>query len=192
MRSRRSTSRLAMAATVVRQLRVGEPLANLLRLRLLALAELVLDRLELLAEVVLPLRGRHLLLGRGLDLALQLEQRHFAAEGVRHRLQLGDRIVRFQNPLFLVGLDVEQGRQHVGQPQRIVDAQHQAAQFLRQTARQRQRAIDQLLDAPDVGVDLDRSLGLFGKRRDRRAQRALRTDHARLPSRATCLRRRPG
>ena len=56
MRSRRSTSRLAIAATVIGQLRVAEPLANLLRLRLLAFAELVLNRLELLAQVVLPLR----------------------------------------------------------------------------------------------------------------------------------------
>ena len=34
-----------------------------------------------------------------------------------------------------------------------------AAQFLRQPARQRQRALDQLLQAPDVGVDFERALG---------------------------------
>ena len=47
----------------------------------------------------------------------------------------------------------------------------QAAQLLRQAARQRQRAVDQLLEAPDVGVDLERPLDRFRQRRDRRAQR---------------------
>ena len=37
-----------------------------------------------------------------------------------------------------------------------------AAQLLRQPARERQRALDQILDAADVGVDLERALGRSG------------------------------
>ena len=70
------------------QLRLGEARAQVGDLGLLAFAELLLDRLELLAQVVLPLRVGHLLLRGRLDLALHLEQRDLAAERVGDRLQL--------------------------------------------------------------------------------------------------------
>ena len=155
----------------LRQVRRGQPGAKVQRFGLLAFAELVLNRLELLAQVVLPLRVGHLLLRRGFDLAFELEQRHFAVEGLGHALELGDHVVGFEDLLLVLGFDVDQARQHVGQPQRIVEAHHQPAQLLGEPARQRQRAVDQFLDAPDVGVDLDRRLGLFRQQPDRRHHR---------------------
>ena len=86
IRSSRSTSRARDRGDRFGQLRVGDALAQLLDLGLLAFAELVLDRLQLLAQVVLPLRVGHLLLRGRLDLALHLEQRDLAVERVRHRL----------------------------------------------------------------------------------------------------------
>ncbi len=67
---------------VFRQLRFSNPAANLRSLRLLAFSELFLNRLQLLAKVILPLSVGHLLLGGGVDLAFELEQRDFTCERI--------------------------------------------------------------------------------------------------------------
>ncbi len=64
-----------------------------------------------------------------------------------------------------------QRREHVGQPQRVFDVHHDAAQLLGEPGGQRQRFLDQLLDAPDVRVDFDRPLDDLRQRRDLRAHR---------------------
>ena len=90
IRSSRSTSRSATASTA----RAASPPRRACAApgsRCLAFAELVLDRLQLLAQEVLPLRVGHLLLARRLDLALQLEQRDLARQRHRDRLQLDER-----------------------------------------------------------------------------------------------------
>ena len=177
---------------VVRQLRVGEPLADLLRFRLLALAELVLNRLELLAQVVLPLRVGHLLLRRRLDLALQLEQRDFPRQRVGDRLQLGDRIVGFENPLLLVGLDVEQARQHIRQAQRIVDAHHQAAQLLRDRPLDSDsaRSISSWMRRTYASTSIERSVCSGNGETVARSELSERITASAFAR--TCLRRRPG
>jgi hypothetical protein len=109
------------------QLRVLEPLAQLGELGPLALAELLLDRLELLAQVVLPLRVAHLLLRLRLDLALQLEQRDLARQGGGHGvLQLLQQVVLLEQRLLVGRLHVDERRQHVRQPQRVVDVHDDA------------------------------------------------------------------
>ena len=47
--------------------------------------------------------------------------------------------------------------EQVGEAQRVVDVHDDAAQLLGQPGRERQRLLDQLVDAADVGVDLDRA-----------------------------------
>ena len=84
---------------MLRQLRGRDPVAQFLGLGAFLLAQLLLDRLELLAQVVLPLRVGHLLLRLRLDLAFQFEQRDLAAERVGDRLQL-------HRQLFLVSSSV--------------------------------------------------------------------------------------
>ena len=79
----------------------------------LALSELVLNRLELLPQVVLPLGVAHFLLGFGLDLALQLEERDLAIERIGDGLQFGHGIVGFEDALLLVGLDIEEAREAI-------------------------------------------------------------------------------
>ena len=93
------------------QLRVGQALAQLLRFGLFAFPELVLNRLELLAQEVLPLRVGHLLLRRRLDLALHLEQRDLAVERVGDGLQLRAEVVGLEDLVFLLRLHVEEARE---------------------------------------------------------------------------------
>ncbi len=57
-----------------RQLGLLNPLPQLGQLIAITIAKLLLDRLELLAQVILPLRIGHLLLRLRLDLTFQLEQ----------------------------------------------------------------------------------------------------------------------
>ena len=147
-----------------RQVRGGNPGAKLLDLGLFAFAELVLDRLQLLAEVVLTLRVRHLLLCGRLDLVLHLEQRDLAAQDRGDHLELPGEIVLLEDVLLLVRLHVEEAGQQIRQAQRIVDARHQPAQLLRQAARQRQPAVDQFLQAPHVRVDFERPYDDVGRR----------------------------
>ena len=77
-------------ADVVRQRgQLGEPLAQLLDLGLLrvVLAELLLDRLQLLAQEVLALALLHLRLDLRLDLRAELEHLELPAEDRRHLAQ---------------------------------------------------------------------------------------------------------
>ena len=130
-----------------------------------------LDRLQLLAQVVLPLRVGHLLLRLRLDLALHLEQRDLAREGVGDRLQLLEQVVLFEQRLLVGRLHVDERREHVGEPQRIVDVHDDRAQLLGEARGQRQRLLDQILDAADVRLDFDRPLERLRHRRDLRAHR---------------------
>jgi hypothetical protein len=67
---------------------VLDALAQLLQLVAFAFAQLLLDRLHLLAQVVLTLRVGHLLLRLRFDLAFELEQRDLARQRGGDRLQL--------------------------------------------------------------------------------------------------------
>jgi hypothetical protein len=156
------------------QLCVLDALAQLRQLVALALAELLLDRLELLPQVVLPLRVGHLLLRLRLDLALQLEQRDLARQRAGDRLQLLQQVLLFEERLLVGRLHVDQRCQHVREPQRVIDVHDDATQLLGKPCRQRQRLLDQLLDAAHVRVDLDRPLERLGQRRDLRAHRRTR------------------
>ncbi len=126
------------------------------------LAEFVLDRLELLAQVVLPLRVAHLLLRLRLDLALELEQRDLALQRGRNRVELDHELVLLEQQLLVVGLEVEQAREDVGETQRVVDAEQQRPHIGRQAAGQRDGLVDLLAHAAHVGIDLDRLLGGVG------------------------------
>jgi hypothetical protein len=55
-------------------------------------------------------------------------------------------------------------------PQRIVERRDQRADVGREAGRERQRAVDELLQPPHVRVDLERSLARLGQRLDQRRQ----------------------
>ena len=130
-----------------------------------ALAELGLDRLHLLAQQVLPLRVGHLLLGARLDLALELEHFDFARQRHRDRRQLDGDAVLLEQLLLVLGLHVEQAGEQVGEAQRIVEAGDERLDVWREPGGERERAIDELLQAPHVRVDLNRAFRRFRQRR---------------------------
>jgi len=136
-----------------------------------ALAELVLDRLQLLPEVVLPLRVGHLLLRLRLDLALHFEQRDLAGQRLRHHLQLREQRVGLEQPLLLVGRHVEQAAKEIRQAERIFDGRDDAAQLLGEAAGEGQRAVDLLLQPSHVRVHFDGSIDLLGLGVDHGAHR---------------------
>ncbi len=158
---------------VLGQVTRGDLFAQQLDLVGLALAELVLDRLELLPQVVLPLRVRHLLLRLRLDAPLHLEERDFARERSRDHFELGDEGVDLEHGLLLYGRHVEQAGDQVRQPQRVVDVLDDGPQLLRDTRGQRQRAVDLLAEAPHIGVHLDGLDHLFRRPADVRRHRLL-------------------
>ena len=112
-----------------RQVGVGNAPAQILRLRLVAFAQLVLDGLHLLPQVVVALGFGHLLLRGRFDLALQLEQRNLVRERRGDDLHLLEQAVGLEDLLLLDGLDVHQAREQVHEPQRIVDAGDERTEF---------------------------------------------------------------
>ena len=161
MRASRSTSRMATSVHGLGKLRVFDALAELGDLVAFAFTEFLLNGFELLAQVVLTLRVGHLLLRRRLDLALHFEERDFARQRRRDDLELLQQVVRLEHLLPVGRLHLDQAGQDVGQPQRVVDVHGDAAQIFRESRRERQRLLDQFLDAADVGFDLDRAFEGF-------------------------------
>src|SRR4029078_7373156 len=77
--------------------RLRQTIPKVLDFGLLAFSELVLDGLELLAQVVLPLSVGHFLLRGRLDLSFDLEERDLAIERVGDRLELDCQTVALEN-----------------------------------------------------------------------------------------------
>ncbi len=92
-----------------------------LGLDLVVLAELLLDRLELLAQEVLPLRLGHLLLDAVLDLGAELEDLELLLQEPRRRLEASPRLERVEDDLLLVDLEVEVKRHEVAQTTGLLD-----------------------------------------------------------------------
>ncbi len=160
------------------QLRRGDPLAQVLHLLALGLAEFRLDRLHLLAQEVLALRVGHLLLRGRFDLALDFEQLDLAGERGGHRRQFDRQAVLFEEELLVLDLHVDQRRDQVDEAQRFVDAGDDRAQLGRQAGRDTEGAFDQFAEAADVRVHFH---GAFGRRRFRqRCQR--RQDGVLIPA----------
>ena len=92
-------------------------------------AELLLDRLHLLVEVVLALRLLHLPLDARADALLDLQHRDFALHQAEHLLQpLGDRR-RLQDLLLVGNLDREMRRDRVGELGVVLDLLDDADDF---------------------------------------------------------------
>ena len=134
MRDRRSNSRSTSLLTAS-----GRPSASSFFLQLLevvgalALAELVLDRLELLAQVELALPVAELLAHLGLDVLLRVEHRELALDHHQDAAQpLLDR-QRLEQRLALGGRELGVAGDQVGQPAGVLDVgQHLLDHFLGQ------------------------------------------------------------
>ena len=99
---------------------------------LVFLAELVLDRFQLLAEEELALAFVDFRLHLGLDLGAELDDLELAGEDLREVAQpLGD-VDFFQQLLLLRGLDPQGAADQVGERARVVDVGDRQLQLLRQ------------------------------------------------------------
>ena len=117
-----------------------------LALALVLLAQLLLDGLELLAQVVVALRLLHLVLHLGLDLGAQLLHLDLLGQKLVQLLQPVHDAGRFQQLLLVVGGQEGQRRSHkIHQPGRLLDVRGDGPQFVGE----RRRLGDDLLELLD-------------------------------------------
>ena len=121
--SRRDSSRFAAFSASSGRFASSIRVAQLLELGLLrvALAELVLDRLHLLAQEVLALRLLHLRLDLRLDLRAELEHLELAAQDRRRRAQPLLDVDQLEELLLLLGLEPQRRGDEVREHARVVD-----------------------------------------------------------------------
>ena len=117
----RSSSRRAAAVGLLGEVRLLDLRAELrdLGLLLVALAELLLDRLQLLAEEVLALGVLHLRLDLRLDLRAELEHLELAVEDDRQLAQARLDVGLLEELLLLVRLQAHRRRDEVGERARV-------------------------------------------------------------------------
>ncbi len=110
-------------AHVVGQRDRRRALTQLLQLGLLgvALAELLLDRLQLLAQEVLPLGALHLGLDLGLDLRTELDDLELPVEDHRGLAEALLDVELLEQQLLLLGLEPQRRRDEVAERARVLD-----------------------------------------------------------------------
>ena len=145
-----------------------EPLAQLVDLRLLgvALAELVLDRLQLLAQEELALALLHLRLDLRLDLRPELQNLELAVQDRRDLAQPLLDVHELEQPLLLLGLDAHRRRDEVAERARVLDVRGRELQLLGQVRHERDHAREEVLDVARQRLDLARLDELVGQRRE--------------------------
>ncbi len=153
---------------LVRHAGLLDLVAQLVDLGLLrvVLPELALDRLELLAEDVLPLRLVHLGLDFALDLALELEDLDLAAEEGGDELEALDDVDRLEQLLALLGRHVGAVGDHIGQQPGFGDVAGRDRGLRRDRSTVGDVLLDLGLDAAHQGLDLDAGRGRIGQRLD--------------------------
>ena len=140
--SSRASSRCAAFSRVLGQLERLEPLAQLLDLGLLgvALAELLLDRLQLLAQEELALALLHLRLDLRLDLRAELQHLELAVQDRGDLAQPLLDVRQLEQVLLLLGLDAHRRGDEVAERARVVDVRGGELQLLGQVRDERDHA----------------------------------------------------
>ena len=156
--SRRESSRVAALRASSGRFFASIRLAQLVDLRLLlvALAELVLDRLQLLAEEVLALALVDLARDLRLDLRAELRHLELAVQDQRDRAQALLDVDRLEQLLPLLGLEAQRRGDEVAERARVVDVRGRELQLLGQVRRQPDDAREQGLDVARQRLDLGR------------------------------------
>ena len=162
---------LGLPADVLGQLGLLDLLAQLvdLRLGLVLLAQLSLDRLQLLAQEVLALGLVHLGLDLGLDLRAELHHLELAREDLREAPQpLGD-VALLEQLLLLLDLDAQRPRDHVAERLGVVDVGDRDLKLLGQVGNAlddgREGCLDVARERLELGRELD-DVGLLVDARD--------------------------
>ena len=159
-RSSRDSSRSAALRTSSGSAIESQPLAELLDLGPLgvALAELVLDRLQLLAQEELALSLLHLRLDLRLDPRSELEDLELAVQDARDQSQALLDAHLLEQLLLLFGLQSQGRRDEVAERARVVDVRRRELELLRQVRDERDDAREQRLDVAGQRLDLARLL----------------------------------
>ena len=140
-----------------RHLRFGDGFPELLDfggVALVAFAELLLDRLQLLAQQILALAPVHARLGALVDFARKAQHLEALREQVQHAVQAPLQIHGFEQLLFLRRLDIHQAGDHVGERRCGTDVLHRAHQFLRRLRHELQHLECALLQPHEARLDL--------------------------------------
>ena len=151
-------------AHVLRQLERVEPLPQLVRVGLLgiALAELLLDRLQLLAEEELALALLELRLHLRLDLRAELVDLELAVEDLRDLAQPLLGVGDLEDQLLLLGLEPEGGGHQVAEAARVVDVGSSDLQLLGQVRGEADDPSEQALRVPQQRFELAALFRLVG------------------------------
>ena len=133
-----------------------EPLAQLVDLGLLgvAFAQLLLDRLQLLAEEELALALLHLGLDLRLDLCPQFQNLELAVQDLRDCAQALLDVHELEQALLLLRLDAHRRRDEVAERARILDVRRGELQLFRQVRHEADHAGEQALDVARQRLDL--------------------------------------
>ena len=123
-----------------------------------ALAELVLDRLQLLAEEELALALLHLLLDLRLDLRAELEHLELAVQDRRDLAQPRFDVRELEQALLLVGLQAQRRGDEIAERARIVDVRRCDLQLFGEVGNEADDAGEEVLDVARERFDL-RGLG---------------------------------
>ena len=171
-RSSRESSRSAAFCARLGQLGRGDPLAQLpdLGLGLVLLAELALDRLQLLAQVVLALALLHLRLDLRLDLRAELDHLELAREQLREPAQAPGDVDLLEQLLLLGGRDPQRPGDQVRERRRVVDVGDRELQLLGQVRDLLDDLRERALDVAGQRLELGRGLDHVGERLDPRDQ----------------------
>ncbi len=140
-----------------RHLRLGDLLLELLEIaaRLVQLAELFLDRLELLAQDVLALVAAHLFLDLRVDLFADLEHLELPREELQHRAHARLQIEGLEHVLLLVDLDVQVRGDQIGELPRLGDAVDQRAGLFGELGHELDDPLGDVLQVHHQRVELD-------------------------------------
>ena len=176
IRDRRSSSRAASFLTASGIPRRFDLLAELLDLLLLvvAFAQLLLDRLHLLAQEVVALVLADLRLHLGLDLRPELEDLELLDQDPVQAVHPGADVERVEHLLLDRRADGAQARRdEVGEAAGLLDVDGKRLQIVGEQRRQRDDLLEVALDVAQQRVDLEVVVvaQLVGSRRDLRARR---------------------
>ncbi len=156
---------LGPVARLLRHLLRGELLLELreLVLRIVALAELLLDRPHLLVEVVLLLGALHLLLDAAADLALDLEDLDLRLHPAEDLLEALGRRDDLEQLLAIGELEVEMGDDGVGELAGIADRGDRVDDLRGDLFVQLRVGVEGRLDGADEGLRLGRVVRLVAQ-----------------------------
>ncbi len=154
------------------QVRLGDSLAQLgdLGLGFVLLAELALNRLQLLAQQVLALALLHLGLDLRLDSRAELDHLELARQQLREPAQAAGDVDLLQQLLLFLGRDPQRSGDQVGEGRGIVDVGYRELQLLGQIGDLLDDLAEGTLDVATQGLELVRGLDLVGHRLDPRHQ----------------------